>query len=161
MDPTWWWVLAIALIVIGVAGTFLPGLPGVIAVFCGMALAAWIDDFERIRWTTLVVLGVLTALAFLADLLGSVIGAQRVGASRRALLGAAIGAIVGIFFGIVGLIVAPFVGAVAGELSARRRLDTAARVGVATWLGLAVGAIAKVALLFAMLAVFVASFLVD
>src|SRR5688572_32304275 len=59
MNDTWWWVLALALITIGVAGTFLPGIPGVIAVFCGMALAAWIDDFERIHWATVVVLGAL------------------------------------------------------------------------------------------------------
>jgi uncharacterized protein len=160
VDPTWWWVLAIALIAIGIAGTFLPGIPGIIAVFCGMALAAWIDDFERIHWVTVVVLGVLTALAFVADILGSVLGAKRVGASRQALIGAVIGALVGIVFGLVGLIVAPFVGAVAGELIARRKLDAATRVGFATWLGLAAGALAKVALLFAMLAVFVASYLI-
>jgi uncharacterized protein len=160
VSDTGWWALAIALIAIGVAGTFLPGIPGVIAVFCGMALAAWIDDFERIHWGTIVVLGVLTALAVLADIIGSLLGAKRVGASRQALIGAAIGAAVGIFFGLVGLIVAPFVGAVAGELLARRRLDAATRVGVATWLGLAAGALAKVALLFAMLAIFIAAYFV-
>jgi uncharacterized protein len=160
VDPTWWWVLAIALIAIGIAGTFLPGIPGIIVVFCGMALAAWIDHFERVHWVTLVVLGILTALAFVADILGSVLGAKRVGASRQALIGAAIGALVGILFGLVGLIVAPFIGAVAGELVARRKLDAATRVGFATWLGLAAGALAKVALLFAMLAVFVASYLI-
>jgi len=160
MNDTWWWVLALALITIGVAGTFLPGIPGVIAVFCGMALAAWIDDFERIHWATVVVLGALTALAFLADVLGSVLGAKRVGASRQALIGAGIGAVVGILFGLVGLIVAPFVGAVAGELYARRRLQSATRVGFATWLGLAAGALAKVALLFAMLAIFIASYFI-
>lgn len=160
MDVSWWWVLAIALIVIGIAGTFLPGIPGVLAVFCGMALAAWIDDFERIHWGTLVVLGILTAFAFLADVLGSMLGAKRVGASRPALIGAAIGAVIGIFFGLIGLIIAPFIGAVVGELAARRELQSATRVGIATWLGLAAGALAKIALLFAMLALFVASYFV-
>ncbi len=36
------WIAAIALIVIGVAGTVLPALPGAILVFSGIALAAWI-----------------------------------------------------------------------------------------------------------------------
>jgi uncharacterized protein len=156
----WWWTLAIALILIGVAGTFLPGIPGVVAMFGGMLLAAWIDGFQRIGWGTVVVLGVLTALAFIADIVGSLLGAKRVGASRQALAGAAIGAVVGILFGFVGPIVAPFAGAVAGEWLARRRLDAAARVGVGTWIGLAVGALAKVALVFAMLAVFVTSYFV-
>lgn len=160
MDPVWWWALAVALILIGIAGVFLPGVPGVVAVFGGMLLAAWIDDFERIGWVTLVVLGVLTALAFLADIVGSLLGAKRVGASRLALLGAGLGAVAGVFMGFIGLLVAPFIGAVTGEFLAQRRLDAAARVGIGTWIGLAVGALAKVALVFAMLAVFLTSYFV-
>jgi uncharacterized protein len=41
------WVLAVVLIVVGVAGTILPALPGAILVFAGVLLAAWIDDFTR------------------------------------------------------------------------------------------------------------------
>ncbi len=48
MDPTWLWVLAIALIVIGVIGTVVPGIPGVGVIFGGMLLAAWIDGFTEI-----------------------------------------------------------------------------------------------------------------
>lgn len=162
MSPAvWWWVLAIALIAIGIVGTFLPGIPGAVAVFGGMLLAAWIDGFERVGWVTLTILGVLTALTFVFDIIGGLIGARRVGASRLALLGAAIGSVVGLFFGLVGLLVMPFVGAVVGELLSRGRLGPAARVGLATWIGLAVGALAKVALVFAMIAVFITSYLIS
>lgn len=161
MDPLLLWSLAIGLIVIGMAGTVLPGVPGVAAVFGGMLLAAWIDGFARIGAPTLVTLGVLTALAFVADIVGSLIGAQRVGASRLALAGAALGALVALPFGIFGLMVGPFFGAVIGEFMARQRLDAAARVGIGTWLGLAVGSLAKIALVFAMLGVFAAGYLID
>ena len=160
MESTGWWVLAIALIVIGIVGTFLPAIPGAVAVFGGMLLAAWIDDFQRIGWVTLTLLGVLTALTFVFDILGALIGAKRVGASRLALLGAAVGSVVGLFFGLVGILIAPFIGAVAGEFISRQRLGPAARVGFATWVGLALGALAKVALVFAMLAVFATSYLI-
>jgi uncharacterized protein len=158
MDHIGWWVLAIALILIGIVGTFLPAVPGAVAVFGGMLLAAWIDDFQRIGWITLTILGVLTALTFVFDIIGGLLGAKRVGASRLALVGAAVGTLVGLFFGFVGIVLGPFIGAVAGELIHRQQLDRAARVGVATWIGLAVGALAKVALVFAMLAVFITSY---
>ncbi|MCC6171496.1 MAG: DUF456 family protein [Gammaproteobacteria bacterium] len=161
MEPTLLWIFAIALIVIGIAGTVLPGVPGVMAVFGGMLLAAWIDDFSRVGWVTLVILGVLTALAFAADIIGSLLGAKRVGASRLALLGAAVGTLAAFPFGFFGLLLGPFLGAVGGELVSRQRLDTAARVGLGTWIGLAVGSLAKIALLFAMLGVFLSSYLLD
>ena len=75
--------------------------------------------------------------------------------------GAAIGAIVGLFvFPPFGLLLGPFVGAVAGELAARGNLDQAARVGVATWIGLLLGAVVKLATSIAMLAIFVFAYLV-
>lgn len=159
MDPLFLWVVAITLIMVGVAGTVLPGVPGVMAVFGGMLLAAWIDGFSRIGTLTLVVLGVLTALAFVADILGGLLGAKRVGASRLALAGAALGTIAALPFGVPGLVFGPFFGAVAGEFMAQQRLDAAARVGFGTWVGLAVGTLAKIALVFAMLGVFSVSYL--
>lgn len=159
MDPLWLWVIAISLIMVGVAGTVLPGVPGVMAVFGGMLLAAWIDDFTRVGTLTLVVLGVLTALAFAADILGGLLGAKRVGASRLALAGAALGTIAALPFGIFGLVFGPFFGAVIGEFMAQQRLDAAARVGFGTWVGLAVGTLSKIALVFAMLGVFTVSYL--
>ena len=42
------WLLAVTLIVIGIAGTVLPALPGATLAFAGIVLAAWIDDFSRI-----------------------------------------------------------------------------------------------------------------
>ena len=162
MDPVWWWwALAVALIVIGVIGTFLPVLPGAALVFGGMLLAAWIDGFQRVGWITLVILGVLTALVFGVDIVSGFLGAKRVGASKLAIVGAAIGTVVGLFFGIIGVLVAPFIGAVVGEVIARGQLAPAARVGVATWVGMLVGTLAKFALVLAMVGVFVASYLID
>ena len=161
LNPTLLWVCALALIFIGIAGTVLPGVPGVMAVFGGMMLAAWIDGFTRIGWPTVVALGVLTALAVAADIIGSLLGAQRVGASRLALLGAALGTLAALPFGFAGLVVGPFAGAVIGEFMTQRRLDAAARVGIGTWIGLVVGSIAKLALVCVMLGVFAISYWID
>jgi uncharacterized protein YqgC (DUF456 family) len=160
MHSVWWWALAIALIVLGVVGTVLPVLPGAALVFAGMLLAAWIDDFQRIGWITLTILGVLTALVFGIDVVAAAFGAKRVGASPLALTGATVGTILGMFFGLVGILIAPFVGALVGELITRGELDRAARVGFGTWLGMVVGALAKVAVVLAMLGVFVTRYII-
>jgi uncharacterized protein YqgC (DUF456 family) len=152
------WVLALTLMGAGLIGTVIPGLPGVLLLYAGMWLGAWIDDFTRIGWRTLTLLGVLAALALLADLLASVLGARRAGASRLALLGSVIGGVIGLFFGPLGLLLGPFAGAVVGELAARRPLGDAARVGLATWVGLMVGTLAKVALAVTMLGVFLTGY---
>jgi hypothetical protein len=161
MSPEWLWVTAIALMVIGLVGVIIPGVPGVMAIFGGMLLAAWIDDFQKISAWTLVLLGVLTALAFVADIVGALLGAKRVGASRQALIGAAVGGLIGLPFGLMGLVVGPFFGAMAGEFLAQQRVDAAARIGLATWLGLAVGTLAKIALAVTMLGTFAIAYFVD
>jgi uncharacterized protein YqgC (DUF456 family) len=153
------WVLAIVLVILGLVGTIAPCLPGVLLIFGGMLLAAWIDDFTRVGWPTLTLLGVLMVLTFAADILSSVLGARRVGASREALYGSVIGGLLGIPLGLPGLIAGPFVGAVIGELVAQRGVRVAARVGFGTWIGLLLGTLAKIALAVAMLGVFVAGFL--
>jgi hypothetical protein len=149
------WVVAVILIVAGVAGTVLPALPGAILVFAGVALAAWIDDFAHISGWTLGVLGVLTLIAWLTDYVAAAAGAKKVGASAQAIIGAAIGTVVGVFTGLWGLVFMPLVGAAAGELIARRDLVRAGKVGVATWLGMVIGTIAKVAIVFVMVGIFV------
>ena len=149
------WILAVALIVVGIAGTILPALPGTILVFAGILLGAWIEGFARIPVWLVVVFGALTALAWAVDYFAAVAGAKRVGASRLALVGAAIGTLAGIFTGLWGLLFMPLVGAAIGEFIAQRDWSRAGKVGIATWIGLLLGTAVKVAIVFAMVGAFV------
>ncbi|MGA9335183.1 MAG: DUF456 family protein [Rudaea sp.] len=159
MVPTLYFILAALLILVGLAGAVVPVLPGVPLVFGGMWLAAWADHYQHIGTFTLILLGVLALLALAIDFVAGLFGAKRVGASVRALWGASIGTIVGLFFGLPGLLLGPFIGAVVGELSVGSRLGKATSVGIGTWIGLLFGALAKLALCFTMLGVFVVAFL--
>jgi uncharacterized protein YqgC (DUF456 family) len=153
------WVVAVAMIVIGVVGTVLPALPGAVFVFGGIALAAWIEDFTRISGWAVAVAAVLTVLAVAADYVSALLGAKKAGASRLAILGAALGTFAGIFTGFVGLLFMPLVGAAIGEYIADRNLERAGKVGVATWIGLLLGTAVKVALVFTMVGLFVGALL--
>ena len=79
------------------------------------------------------------------------------GATKYAIIGAALGTLTGIFFGLPGLLLGPFAGAVAGELVSHGRWPQAARAGMATWVGLLFGTLVKIALVFTMLGVFAAA----
>jgi uncharacterized protein YqgC (DUF456 family) len=160
LEITLIWVLSIALIVLGLAGTVLPLLPGTLLVWGGIVLGAWIDDFARVGTTSLVVVSVLALLAWALDYVAGLMGAQKVGASKQALLGAAVGTVVGLFMGLVGVLFMPLVGAAIGEYLARKDQNRAVKVGVATWVGIMVGLIAKVVLAFVMVGIFVAALLI-
>jgi uncharacterized protein len=150
-----------ALILIGLLGTVLPVLPGLPLMFGGMLLAAWAGDFQHIGPWTLVTLGLLVLLSIGVDLAASILGAKRVGASNKALVGAGLGGFVGLFFGIPGLLAGPFLGAAAGEMADGREWRAASKVGLGTWLGLVVGAVLKLGLAFSMLAIFCLALWVD
>jgi uncharacterized protein YqgC (DUF456 family) len=160
LEVTLLWILCAALIVAGLAGTVLPVLPGTVLVWAGIVLGAWIDDFQRVGTTTLVVVTVLAALAWVLDYVAGLLGARRAGASRQALLGAAIGTVAGLFMGVVGVLFMPLVGAALGEYLAQKDQTRAVRVGVATWLGIMLGLLAKVVLAFVMVGLFVAALLI-
>ncbi|HEX3528740.1 MAG TPA: DUF456 family protein [Thermoanaerobaculia bacterium] len=159
MEPLLW-VLAIALVLVGIAGAVLPALPGVPLVFVGLLLAAWIDGFQKVGWVTMTILGLLTLFSFALDFLATSLGAKKAGASKLAIAGGALGALVGLFFAIPGLILGPFVGAFLGELVARRGRNQAVKSGLGTWLGLVVGTAGRLALIVAMVAIFVTAYMI-
>jgi uncharacterized protein YqgC (DUF456 family) len=154
------WLGAIALIVIGLAGTVLPAMPGVVAIFLGALLAAWVEHFARIGWPTLLLLALLMVLGLIVDAVAAVIGARRVGASGAAVIGSLLGGLVGLFFGLPGFVIGPFAGAFAGEYLHRRAVDQALRVGIGTWIGLALGTLARLGIGVTMILVFVAAVLI-
>ncbi len=148
------YVLAALMMVIGVAGVVLPVLPGLPLTFAGMLLAAWAGGFEQVGWVTLTILAVLTVLSVIVDFLSTALGARRVGASRKAIIGSIIGTFAGLLFLPIGIFVGPFAGALIGEMLHGRELGQATKVGLATWVGLVAGMVLKVGLAFAMLALF-------
>ena len=151
------WIVAVLMIVVGIAGTVLPALPGVVLVFGGIVLAAWIDGFTVISGWTVGLLAVLTVIGFVVDYVAQMLSAQRAGATSLGIAGAAVGTIAGIFTGLIGLLFMPLAGAAIGEFIAHRDALRAGRVGIATWVGLLVGAVLKLAIVFTMAGIFVAA----
>jgi len=148
------YLLAALLVIVGIAGVVLPALPGIPLVFAGLLVAAWTDGFARVGWLPLVVLGALTAISIVVDVLSTTLGAQRLGASRLALVGSLVGTVAGLFFMPIGLFAGPFLGALLGEYVHSRQLGRATKIGIGTWLGIVLGVALKLGLAVAMLGVF-------
>lgn len=155
----WQIIVAILLVVIGIAGTVLPILPGVPLVFAGLLLAAWHGGFNQVGVVTMVMIAVIAVLAWVVDFAASIMTAKKFGASKYALWGAGIGALLGISAGIVGLIIGPAIGAIIGELISHKSTNKeatskATTVGIAAGLGFVLALALKILLVLIMLAIF-------
>lgn len=151
--------LGASLMALGLAGAFLPVVPGIPLIFGGIWLIAGTDHYQHLgRWWLLGIAAV-GAVGITVDLLAGALGAKRVGASKQAVLGALIGTIVGMLFGLPGLLLGSFFGAVLGELAAGESVQRSTSVGVGTWLGLIFGTIMKLVSSLMMVAIFAAAWL--
>lgn len=159
-DTTLWWILSWGLIAAGLAGAVLPLLPGTGLVLAGIVLGAWIDGFERVGPWAIGIAAFLAVASWVLDYVAALLGARRVGASKLAIIGAAAGMVLGILSGFLGVLFFPLAGAALGEWLAHRDEQRAMRVGLATWVGLLLGLLAKVVIAFMMVGVFVVALLV-
>ncbi|HXF62762.1 MAG TPA: DUF456 domain-containing protein [Caldilineaceae bacterium] len=115
---TVWSVAALALILIGLAGSVIPVLPGPFLIWLGALVWAWADGFTRIGWGALTVLGLLAVIAWGSDLFLSTVMSRRAGASWKAIVAAIVGGLAGAsllsFVPVLGTVLGAILGAIAG-----------------------------------------------
>lgn len=145
---------ALAVMLIGFIGCFLPGIPST-----PLVLAAAIGHKIYFRessasWLVIAILVAITAFSMVMDYLASVYGAKKLGATWRGALGAVLGGIVGLFFAFPGLLLGPFLGAFGLELLGGRTWRESGKAGAGATLGLIAGALGKMASCLAMIALF-------
>lgn len=145
------------LIFVGILGTIIPVLPGVGLVFAGIGLYAMYFGVETVGMTTLILLGVMTGLSFVIDLLASLYGAARFGATRSGILGSTLGGLLGlVFLSLPGLFFGVFLGAVIGEYFwGKKKPEEALRAGIGSILGFLGGTVIKFFLAIVMVITFI------
>jgi uncharacterized protein len=90
-------VLAGALIVFGVAGVVVPGLPGLVVVWAGVLVWAVLSDGGPARWTILVLVTFLALLGLVTKYLLPGQSMRQSGVPARSLVGGGVLAVVGFF----------------------------------------------------------------
>lgn len=148
----WWAALLVQLL--AVPGCLIPVLPGLVLLPLGALLWCWAVGFAA-GWPLLALASALLLLGWVADLLGVLLGAARLQASRWAPIGAAIGLLVGMLgllpalpLGgpLLGVLLGPWLGATLGELLAQLpalQLRRSALVGLAVVAGMVMSKLAQ------------------
>jgi hypothetical protein len=154
-----WFALAMLLMVLGLIGSVLPGLPGTPLIFAvAVAHRVVVGPSGAQAWV-LVLLGLVALIALAADYAASLYGARTLGATRLGLIGAGLGGLVGLFLGPVGILLGPFVGAFGFEFFGGREWKASAKAGAGATIGLFVGALGKLACAVGMTLLFAANIL--
>lgn len=130
--------------IVGIAGCFLPIIPGPPISFVGLLLLEFTtkSPFEaNTLWTWAFIMAAVTALDYIVP----VYGTKRFGGTKRGVWGSTIGLVVGLFFfPPIGIIVGPFIGAFVGEMSTGKSTNKAAlRSALGSFVGFLVGTLLK------------------
>jgi uncharacterized protein YqgC (DUF456 family) len=151
------WIVVITLLLMGLAGTILPTLPGNILIFAGALVYGMFTGFEEVTLWVLAALAGITIGAQLLDYVAGAYGAKRFGASKYGMWGAILGGIVGLVaFNIVGLIAGVFLGAIIPEiLLGGQSFKGALGIGWGSLLGFLGGTLMKFILGLLMIGIFV------
>lgn len=137
-------ILSFLCLLIGFAGCILPVLPGAPLSYAGLLLLHFTD---RVQFSTsqLLVWMVVVIVVQVLDYVVPLLGARYSGGSRWGTRGCLAGTIVGLFFMPWGIVLGPFLGAVAGELLGGRRTSEALRSGLGSLAGFLLGTVLKCA----------------
>jgi len=146
--------LALMVMLFGVIGSVLPVLPGVpVIVAAAIGHRLYFGEQGASVWV-LALMGIMEVVAFALDYIAGMIGAKKLGATWRGIVGAVVGGIIGLFFNLPGILLGPFFGALLLEMAGGREFKPAAKAGAGAVLGLFAGALGKLALCLTMILLF-------
>ena len=152
--------VALAVMLAGLVGAILPGLPGTPLIVAAAAGHRLVRGDAGPSWWVVAVLAAVALASIGLDIAASAVGARKLGATWRGALGAAIGAVLGIFWMPLGLLLGPLAGAILLEMLAGRDWRGAGKAGLGAVLGLLAGAVGKVACALGMIGLYVGHMLV-
>jgi uncharacterized protein YqgC (DUF456 family) len=121
---------------VGLVGSVLPVVPGLIISWLGILLLFWVPEVEvssSLLWITLAITLVILILDYIIPILGT----KKLGGSKFGMYGAGVGLVVGLIAPIpLGILIGPFVGAYLGEVVfAKKASQPALKAALGSFLG--------------------------
>lgn len=160
-DLAFW--MALVAMVVGLAGTVLPALPGIALIWIAAAIYAFADGFARLTPLAFGVMTILAAIGLVSDFFLTQAATRASGASRKAALAGVVGGILGFVLGSLiggigaapGGIIGALGGVVAVEYLNRKNLRDAMRAGGGWLAGCLASRLAQFLIALAMVVIFV------
>lgn len=138
-------IFASILIITGIAGCFLPFLPGPPVSFIGYLLLIFVSG-STITAKSLIIWGLIAIGIAVLDNFLPYLATKKKGASQAGKAGSIIGLIVGFFIlGPIGMIILPFFGTLIGEIIDGKEFNNAFNISLANFIGFLTGIIVKLA----------------
>jgi uncharacterized protein YqgC (DUF456 family) len=138
-------ILGFIMMLVGIAGSFLPVLPGPPISWLGLLLL-YLTQAVPNDWILLVATFAIAFVVVVLDYIIPAVGTKKFGGTKAGVVGTTIGLLVAIFFpilGFLGIIVWPFLGALIGELMNRANGKTALRAAFGSFMGFLTGTFVK------------------
>ena len=136
-------IIGIILILIGLVGCIIPGIPGPPIAYAGLLIQIFKTE-NPFTTKFLIIWALITIAVSVLDYVVPAIGTKKLGGSRRGVWGSIIGLFIGIFFfPPIGLIIGPFLGAFIGELTGGKETESALKAGFGSFIGFLTGVVLK------------------
>lgn len=135
-------IIAFVLMLVGIVGCIVPGLPGTPIAYAGLWIAQATDRID-FSWQFLLIWGIVVVIISVLDYIVPAWGTKKYGGTKWGVWGSTIGVFIGLFFGALGVILGPLVGAIIGELIAGKELEAAFKAGWGSFIGILFGTILK------------------
>ncbi len=138
-------IVALLLMFLGIIGSFLPVLPGPLTSWFGLLVLHFTEAVPK-NWSFLIITLIVAVIIWLIDYIIPALGTKKFGGSKAGMFGTIIGLLVAIFFpilGFFGIIIWPFIGALAGELLNKTDSNTAIKAAFGSLIGFLTGTFLK------------------
>ena len=138
-------IFGFILMLVGIAGSFLPVLPGPPISWLGLLLL-YLTKAVPNDWILLTATFAIAIVVVVLDYIIPAVGTKKFGGTKAGMIGTTIGLLVAIFFpilGFLGIIAWPFLGALIGELMNRANGKTALRAAFGSFMGFLTGTLVK------------------
>jgi hypothetical protein len=137
-------IIGFILIIIGLIGCVVPGVPGPPFSFLALVLLSAAKRWEPFSLNFLIIMALITIVVTVLDYVVPAAGAKKFGASKFGFWGAIIGMLVGIiFFPPLGIIIGAFLGAIVGEMIVGKQTHDAIKAGWGVFVGVVFGMLLK------------------